>query len=121
MICCSLRARLPSFRNVLLLHNTIDDLGLLLALLGFVILIAVPDRCPLEPLDNLLAACEADICVDKSSRRKSVAYDGYAELGKGRPKVEAIISWVCEAGQANGVCYNRMWSFVDEDMWDIRW
>jgi hypothetical protein len=76
-----------------------DDLGLLLALLGFVILMAVPDRCPLEPLDDLRTACEADICLDKSSSRASVVYDGYAAmLGKGRPRVEAIIAWACEAG-----------------------
>jgi len=54
-----------------------DDLGLLLALLGFVILMAVPARCPLEPLDNLRLACEADSCLDRSSRRASAAYDGF--------------------------------------------
>lgn len=62
----------------------VEDLGLLLALFGFDIRMAVPERCcPPEPLDSRLAACVMAICVDKSSKKTSWGYD---------------------AGKASGVC-----------------
>lgn len=40
-----------------------EDLGLLLALVGFDTRMVDPDRWPLELRDNLLTNCEAAICL----------------------------------------------------------
>lgn len=45
-------------------------LGLLLALDGFTILIALPERAPLDPRDCLRFA-DIAICLDRSSNRAS--------------------------------------------------
>lgn len=80
--------------SVLRLDSIIDDRGLLLALHGLTIRMALPARCPFEPRDNLLAACAAAICLDRSSRSESWAYVTGAAPGRDTPKSEGIIS--CE-------------------------
>lgn len=46
---------------VLRRFRAVEVLGLLLALLGFETRIAEPALCPLDPLENLRAACETAI------------------------------------------------------------
>ena len=69
-----------------------DDRGLLLALQGFIIRMAIPARWPFEPRDSLLlACCKAAICLAKSSNVGSWAYasgDGPARVA---PYSEGII------------------------------
>lgn len=67
-ICCFLQARLlASFTMVLLLLSIMGDLGLLLALVGFVMRMAVPDRWPFDPGESLLVSCEEVICLAQES------------------------------------------------------
>ena len=71
MTCCGLF--LSSLMRVLLRGCNVDDLGLLLALPGFVIRMGLPDRVELR--DGLLTTCEAASCLDHSSNAASeVAY-----------------------------------------------
>lgn len=63
-----------SLTVILLLLGPVDALGLLLALLGFDILIAVPARCPPELLDSLLEASVMAICVAQSSKKTLLGF-----------------------------------------------
>lgn len=81
---------------VLLLAAMVDERGLLLALLGFTMRMALPMEfagrwCwPAAPLDSLRDAWEAAICRERSSRNVSVGYK--VPAGWATPRyVEGII------------------------------
>lgn len=67
-----------------------EFLGLLFALLGFTTLMAFPARWPLEPRERRLVADEAS-CLDKSSKKASLAYVDCVAPGRPTPRRECII------------------------------
>lgn len=67
------------------------DLGLLLALLGFDTRMADPERCPLEPREDLLVAWETDVWLETSSRKVSWGWENGRAPGACAGKVECII------------------------------